>query len=169
MLPEQLVHQLRLTDGTIVRLCPTPKPLFCSRDGRFFSPARAVLTDNGWEMYLLAVQTYGVGRNDTKNHGFRPRLTKAQAGINIDAHVLVWEAWMGPRKKTDANGVKWEIDHINGDIQNWSLDNLEEITAAENYRRRKILHQLRKEGKDPTQMPIAELKRIFNSSTNKQI
>ena len=169
MLPEQLVHQLRLTDGTIVRLCPTPKPLYCSRDGRFFSPARAVLTDDGWVMYLLTVQTYGVGRKDTRNHGFRPRLSEAQAGINIDAHVLVWETWVGPRKKTDADGVKWEIDHINGDLLNWNLDNLEEITAEENVRRRSILYRMRKEGKDPTQIPIAELKRIFNSSTNKQI
>ena len=163
MLPEQLVHQLRLTDGTIVRLCPTPRPLYCSRDGRFFSPARAVLTDDGWEMYLLTVQTYGVGRNDTRNHGFRPRLSKFQAGINIDAHVLVWETWVGPRKKTDADGVKWEIDHVNGDLLNWNLDNLEEITAEENVRRRSILYRLRKEGKDPTQMPIAELKRIFET------
>ncbi len=169
MLPEQLVHQLRLTDGTIVRLCPTPKPLYCSRDGRFFSPARAVLTDDGWVMRELKVQTYGVGRNDTRNHSFRPRLCEPIAGINIDVHILMWETWVGPRKKTDADGVKWEIDHVDGNVLNWNLDNLEEITAEENNRRRWILYRLRKEGKDPTQMPIAELKRIFNLSTNKQI
>lgn len=76
---------------------------------------------------------------------------------------------MGPRKKTDADGIKWEIDHINGNILNWSLDNLEEVTHQENNRRRKILNRLCKEGKDPTQMPITELKRIFDLSTNKHI
>ena len=168
MLPEQLVHQLRLTDGTIVRLCPTPKPLYCSRDGRFFSPARAVLTDDGWKMYQLKVYCPGEGTRYEKSNSDYAKLS-IKAGVTPLVHHLMWETWVGPRKKTDANGVKWEIDHINGDIRNWSLDNLEEVTSAENYRRRKILHQLRKEGKDPTQMPVAELKRIFNSSTNKQI
>lgn len=163
MLPEQLVHQLRLKDGTIVRLCPTPRPLYCSRDGRVFSPARAVLTDNGWEMHQFKVPTYGVGRKDTRNHGYRPRLSEAMAGISIDVHILMWETWVGPRKKTDADGVKWEIDHVDGNVLNWSMDNLEEVTAAENWRRRKILDRLRKEGKDPTQMTIAELKRIFET------
>ena len=167
MLPEQLVHQLRLKDGTIVRLCPTPRPLYCSRDGRVFSPARAVLTDNGWEMHQFKVPTYGVGRKDTRNHGYRPRLSEAMAGISIDVHILMWETWVGPRKKTDADGVKWEIDHVDGNVLNWSMDNLEEVTAAENWRRRKILDRLRKEGKDPTQMTIAELKRIFEDTKKK--
>ena len=168
MLPEQLVHQLRLTDGTIVRLCPTTRPIYCSRDGRFFSPVRAVLTDDGWEMRELKVYCPGEGTRYERSHSDYAKLS-GKAGVTSIAHHLMWETWVGPRKKTDANGVKWEIDHINGDTRNWSLDNLEEITAAENYRRRKILHRLRKEGKDPTQMPIAELKRIFNLSTNKQI
>ena len=168
MLPEQLVHQLRLTDGTIVRLCPTPKPLYCSRDGRFFSPARAVLTDDGWKMHQLKVNCFGVGTHSKEAHSTYPNLGN-NFGISGLVHHLIWETWVGPRKKTDANGVKWEIDHINGDIRNWSLDNLEEVTAEENYRRRKILFRLQKEGKDPSQMPIAELKRIFDLSTNKQL
>ena len=163
MLPEQLVHQLRLKDGTIVRLCPTLKPLYCSRDGRFFSPARAVLTDNGWEMHQIEVSCYKAGQRYKKSNSGYPRIRVDPQQKTTLVHHLMWETWVGPRKKTDDEGVKWEIDHINGDIRNWSLDNLEEITAAENYRRRKILYRLRKEGKDPTQMPIAELKRIFET------
>ncbi len=119
-------------------------------------------------MRELKVYCPGEGTRYERSHSDYAKLS-GKAGVTSIAHHLMWETWVGPRKKTDANGVKWEIDHINGDTRNWSLDNLEEITAAENYRRRKILHRLRKEGKDPTQMPIAELKRIFNLSTNKQL
>ena len=41
-------EQLRLVDGTIVRKCPTIKPLYCSRAGKFYSVHNAILTDDGW-------------------------------------------------------------------------------------------------------------------------
>ena len=41
-------EQLRLVDGTIVRKCPTVKPLYCSRAGKFYSLHNAILTDDGW-------------------------------------------------------------------------------------------------------------------------
>ena len=70
-------------------------------------------------------------------------------------HLLIWETWVGPRTK----GM--EIDHINGDKTNWSLDNLEEVTPAENRKRAILLRELRRNGRDPKQMTRDELQAIF--------
>ena len=53
-------------------------------------------------------------------------------------HHLIWETFVGPRTP----GM--EIDHINGDKMNWSLENLEEVTPAENRKRAVILRAMRK-------------------------
>ena len=52
-------------------------------------------------------------------------------------HHLVWETFVGPRHK----GM--EIDHINGNKFDWSLDNLQEVTPQENRRRARYLRVLR--------------------------
>ncbi len=70
-------------------------------------------------------------------------------------HHLIWETWVGPRTP----GM--EIDHINGDKMNWSLDNLEEVTPAENRKRAVLLRELRRNGRDPKQMTRDELQAIF--------
>ncbi len=70
-------------------------------------------------------------------------------------HHLIWETWVGPRTK----GM--EIDHLNGDKMNWSLDNLEEVTPAENRKRAILLRELRRNGRDPKQMTRDELQAIF--------
>ena len=43
----------------------------------------------------------------------------------------------------------------------WSLDNLEEVTPAENRKRAKLLRILRSLGRDPKQMSREELLSIF--------
>lgn len=53
------------------------------------------------------------------------------------------------------------IDHLNGDILNWSADNLEYVTPAENNKRAKLLRMLRSIGRDPKQMSREELQAIF--------
>lgn len=70
-------------------------------------------------------------------------------------HHLIWETFVGPRTK----GM--EIDHLNGNILDWSLANLEEVTPAENRKRAKILRAMRKAGTDPTTIPQSQLKAIF--------
>ena len=52
-------------------------------------------------------------------------------------HHLVWETFVGPRTP----GM--EIDHINGNKLDWSLDNLQEVTPQENRRRARYLRVLR--------------------------
>ena len=71
-------------------------------------------------------------------------------------HHLVWETFVGPRTP----GM--EIDHINGDKMNWSIDNLQEVTPAENRKRARILRVLRSIGRDPRTLSRAELLDIFN-------
>ena len=70
-------------------------------------------------------------------------------------HFLVAGAWYGPRP----DGMV--IDHLNGDILNWSAENLEYVTPAENRKRAKILRCMREAGNDPKQYSPARLKAIF--------
>lgn len=70
-------------------------------------------------------------------------------------HHLIYETWVGPRTP----GM--EIDHINGDKMNWSLDNLEEVTPEENRKRAVLLRELRRNGRAPKQMTRGELQAIF--------
>ncbi len=152
MLPELLNEQLRLVDGTIVKKCPTIKPLYCSKDGRFFSVHNMQITDEGCIMQELKP-------NDNPASTYAHKGGSAYARMrhfgNRLCHHLIWETFVGPRTK----GM--EIDHINGDKLDWSLVNLEEVTPAENRKRAKILRAMRKAGTDPTTIPQSRLKAIF--------
>ena len=154
-----LPKQLSLTDGTIVKLCPTDKPLYCSKQGRFYSLHNAILTDDGWILHEV-------------KPSFAPRRRrgkwKSSNGISGSqyptmrhfgskhCHNLMARTWLGPRPK----GM--EIDHLNGNILDWSLDNLQYVTPAENRKRAKLLRVLRSIGRDPRTMSRAELLDIFN-------
>jgi len=74
---------------------------------------------------------------------------------NIMCHTLIALTWIGPRQEG------YEIDHLNGDITNWSADNLEYVTPAENRKRARLLRVLRSAGRDPKQMSREELLAIF--------
>ncbi len=136
------------TDGGIIsaKRCPTEKPLYCSRDGKFFS-----LTNNGTTLSEIK-PCYTPGMQNNKGGSCYPKLS--QLGTKL-CHHLMYETWGGPRTK----GM--EIDHINGDKMDWSLDNLEEVTPAENRKRAKILRCMREAGNDPTKLSAARLKAIF--------
>ena len=153
MLPELLNEQLRLVDGTIVKKCPTVKPLYCSKDGRFFSVDNMQITDEGCIMHELKPSF-----NPAKQKS-RPNMHSAYPSMrhfgNRTCHTLIWETWVGTRTP----GM--EIDHLNGDKMNWSLDNLEEVTPAENRKRAVLLRELRRNGRDPKQMTRGELQAIF--------
>lgn len=153
MQPELLNEQLRLVDGTIVKKCPTVKPLYCSKDGRFFSVRNMQITDEGCIMHELK-HRFSPSQliNRPNMHSAYPCMCHFGART---CHSLIWETWVGPRTK----GM--EIDHVNGDKMNWSLDNLEEVTPAENRKRAKILRAMRAAGTDPTTIPQSRLKAIF--------
>ena len=65
--------------------------------------------------------------------------------------------WIGPRPQG------YEIDHLNGDILNWSADNLQYVTPEENRRRAVILRELRANGTDPAQLSREQLISLFNA------
>lgn len=81
-------------------------------------------------------------------------------------HILMVEIWLRPRKEGE------EVDHLDGNIDNFALENLEIVTREENIRRRKILNTLRRAAVvlhdpslDPSRKSPAELARIYRSFT----
>ena len=155
-------EQIQLVDGTIVRKCPTDKPLYCSREGKFYSVHNAELTDDGWILrevkanFSPAMRTPGRHCFNGKRGCVYPIMRQYDKQM---CHKLVALTWIGPRPE----GM--EIDHLNGDITNWSVDNLEYVTPAENRKRARLLRVLRSVGRDPKQMSREELLQIFNKYT----
>ena len=73
------------------------------------------------------------------------------------------DAWMRPRRDFE------EVDHLDGNIDNFRLSNLEIVTKQENQRRGKILRAMRKAARDlkdpsldPANKTSEEMSRIFN-------
>ena len=119
------------------------KILFAGTDGKFYNAAGKELKPN----FNPAKQ-----RNRPNMHSAYPQMRQYGARI---CHHLIWETFVGPRKK----GM--EIDHINGNKLDWSLNNLQEVTPAENRRRAKILRAMRAAGLNPATYTREELLHIF--------
>ena len=131
-------EQLRLVDGTIVRKCPTIKPLYCSRAGKFYSVHNAILTDDGWVLREIKPVLKQAGpRKCTYTKGTGTHYPFMRHFQNKHCHFLVAAAWLGSRPE----GMV--IDHLNANILDWSADNLEYVTPAENRRRVPYLRALR--------------------------
>ena len=102
------------------------KILFAGTDGKFYNAAGKELKP----CFNAAMRSC-----KPNHHGGYP--TMRHFGNRL-CHHLVWETFVGPRKK----GM--EIDHINGNKMDWSLDNLRQITPMENVRCARYLRELRK-------------------------
>ena len=83
-------------------------------------------------------------------------------GGTYPMHILMMEIWVRPRRAGE------EIDHLDGNIDNFALDNLELVTKEENNRRKGILQAMRRaalELHDPTLDPVnktpEEMSRIY--------
>ena len=157
MLPEQL----RLTDGTIVRRCPTDKPLYCSRAGRFYSIHGMAITDEGCVMHEVRPSFSPVRRKRWRSsNGISGTQYPVMRHFDcMNCHTLMALTWIGERPQG------YEIDHINGDRCDCSADNLQYVTPAENRKRAKLLRVLRSIGRDPKQMSREELLEIFKKYT----
>ena len=94
--------------------------------------------------------------------------------------MYYWDILLDAQGKPvrDKNGnrifirVYLQIDHLNGDHGDYSPDNLEYITAAENLRRRYKVHEpLKAAGLDPKKMPYKLLRNFFkhDSMLNERI
>ena len=78
--------------------------------------------------------------------------------------MLMAITWIGPRPEG------YEVDHINGDMLDWSADNLEYVTPEENNKRAKLLRARRmvaRQDNDPSKLPenmtTEELLELFNA------
>ncbi len=143
----------RTEDGTEVRLCPLEKtdgkPLYCSRDGAFYSRR---LIHGEWRFRRIIVNQ----RPPRDTRLCHTRYPSVRQYGNAMCHTVMALTWIGPRP----DGC--ECDHLNGDMLDWSEDNLQWVTPAENCKRAKLLRVLRSIGRDPKQMSREELLEIFN-------
>lgn len=138
MLPDQF----RLVDGTIVRKCPTDKPLYCSREGKFYSVYNMTITEEGCIMREIK-PCWNNAMAHFKGGSCYPMLSSYTPHL---CHTIVALTWFGPRPfvvTPDGKTIPMEIDHLNGNILDCSADNLQYVTPAENRRRAKYLRALR--------------------------
>lgn len=99
-------------------------------------------------------------RNGVPNGRRYPYVTFRRGTYPV--HILQVEIWIRPRRKGE------EVDHLDGNIDNFALENLEIVTREENNRRRKILNAMRKAARDlhdpsldPKHMSPERLQKIF--------
>ena len=127
-----------LSDGTLLAHAGDT-PIWISHDLRVYAL-------DGEQFVQLKVNT---SRNRNYGQlspgGFRSGHTYPRVdykGKTYYVHRLMAIAWIGVIPEG------WQVDHINGDIYNWSLDNIRIVTMAENYRCGVILRWLRGKGVD---------------------
>lgn len=106
---------------------------------------------------------YGMkSRNGVPNGRRYPYITFR--GGTYPIHILMMEIWVRPRRAGE------EIDHLDGNIDNFALDNLELVTREENNRRKSILHAMRRaaidlhdSSLDPANKTPAEMSDIYRT------
>ena len=156
-------RQIILKNGTRLRQPMVGVGLFCTEGGRFYSLTRYGLRPIKVQLspknnYCKKIMT-GRGHHQGQHY---PHVAYGRR-FRYPAHHLMILAWQAPWDKSIE-----EVDHIDGNINKFSLDNLEIVTKEENIRRRKILYALRKASKqfkdpslNPKNMSPEELRRIF--------
>ena len=155
--PSSLVYE----DGTEVRLCPLGKtkgkPLYCSRDARFFSYRFS--KSRGYYLREIKPSRYAVNTKYCSG-GRKNYLCIRQAGSTC--HMLMALTWV---ERLDTQMAMWlEVDHINGVATDNRVENLHWVTRKENKKRavilrarRMIARQDNDPSKDPTNMKPEEL------------
>lgn len=121
--------------------------IFLSQSGRVYSLTRFGLRPR--RINYTRKRRYGKpSRNGVPNGHRYPYITFR--GDTYPLHILMMEIWVRPRRAGE------EIDHLDGNIDNFALDNLELVTREENNRRKGILQAMRRaalELHDPSLAP----------------
>ena len=140
--------------------CRTKGKLFVTGSGLFFSLTKRRGLKQVFENFGLARRTPGRHCHNGVRGCDYPQMR--DYGL-VYCHILVCTVFHGPRPVV--NGIVYQCDHKNGNIMDWSKDNLEWVTPHENAKRRAILRALRMCGRDPRKMAYAELDAIFAKYT----
>ena len=122
--------------------------IFLSKNKRAYSLTRFGLRPR--RINYTRKRRYGkLSRNGAPNGRRYPYITFR--GSTYTMHILMIEIWVRPRRADE------EVDHLDGNIDNFALDNLELVSKEENNRRKSILHAMRKAAinlHDPSLDPI---------------
>ena len=156
-------RQLILRNGTRIRQILEDVDLYLSKGGHVYSLTKFGLRRMRVDMNKKS--RYGLKSCNGVNNGQTyPYVTFR--GRTYRIHIYMALAWIGPRP--DGH----EIDHINGNIDDWRLCNLQYVTSAKNRRRAAILRQLRHAAQtlhdpslDPRNIDPERLAKIFASLT----
>ena len=116
--------------------------IYCSFDQQIFRLSRT--GGNRANRYKLTELTKSISPNTKQRGGSRKykkvKIDEHGKTVNLDVHILMYLAWVGPIKK----GM--QIDHINGCSTDNRPCNLEQVTPKENMRRYHRLKRLREKG-----------------------
>ena len=154
-------RQLILRNGTRIRQILENVDLYLSQGGHVYSLTKFGLRRMRVDMNKKS--RYGLKSCNGVNNGQTyPYVTFR--GRTYRIHIYMALAWIGPRPKGH------EIDHLNGNIDDWRLCNLQYVTYAENRRRAAILRRLRHAAQtlhDPSLDPVnktpEEMSRIYRT------
>ena len=120
---------ITLPDGTVVKYCHTPEPLYASEDGEhiyFILPAIGVFRELPQRFLKPAPRSVNYGRKQTYK--------KVQVGSGVNhhtylVHLLVASAWHGPHHYPD-----FECHHLNGITFDNRASNLIWLSPTEHRR-----------------------------------
>ena len=141
---------LFLPDGTELRTCHVPEPLYATADQRIFALCASGLRELKQEVVNTSPGCVNVLRK-------RKYMRVTFRCKHYFVHRLVAFAWLPAPEEGQT-----EIDHINGVTTDNRVCNLEWVTVAENRKRARLLRVLRSIGRDPKQMSREELLEIFS-------
>ena len=140
----------------VAKRCPLHltrgKPLYCTRCGHFFSLTRFGLRE--------VKPCFKPPKNTKLCHTRYPFLRQF---ADRTCHLLIAATWV--ERLDTQSAMRMEVDHLNGDMLDWSADNLQWVTPAENRRRARILRDLRTSGTDPCTLSRPQLLSIFDGET----
>ena len=136
--------------------CRTKGKLFVTGSGLFFSLTKHRGLEQVFESFGLSRRTPGRHCHNGVRGCDYPQMR--DYGL-VYCHILVCTVFHGPRPVV--NGVRYQCDHKNGDVMDWSKANLDWVTPQENAKRSQLLRVLRSAGRDPRKMSYAELDEIF--------
>ena len=156
-------RQLILRNGTRIRQILEDVTVYLSKEGRAYSLTRYGL--RRLRVNMGKKSRYGKKSCNGVNNGQTyPYVSFRRHAYRI--HIYMALLYIGPRPEG------YEIDHLNGNIDDWRLCNLQYVSHEENKRRAAILRRLRKAARDlhdpsldPRNIEPQRLEKIFASLT----